>query len=291
VTVEPSGALQIALAVARSFADALQHAVPWTTAGEPPVEDATWHNDSAAAIAALRGLDAAASVTDRARLAAILAAPIVDAAGAQALAVTLAARGEATASSLERVLLLSGLPATAVLPTAVAPEPQRLATASARVEWLADAARLRQPLAALERVTTAVARDVHVVRTADGILVVALGPAPGATTRGLRLDAWSESQPRSELTAGVAFHHDAPRARPPQAVLLAVPPDPTQPWSLDTLIDTLAEAIELATMRLARPHDVWGPLLPALYLADSLDGGTISTPIGELAIDLLVREA
>ena len=48
---------------------------------------------------------------------------------------------------------------------------------------------------------------------------------PTRPLAGLFVDAWAEVIPSAEHTAGVAFHYDAPGARPPQAIVLAVHPD------------------------------------------------------------------
>jgi hypothetical protein len=76
-----------------------------------------------------------------------------------------------------------------------------------------------------------------------------------------------------EETTGIAFHHDAPGARPPQAILLAVPPQAANPvWSVDAIVDTVVEAHDLARVRAVDPrHIAWlGTALPALYLPESL---------------------
>ena len=64
------------------------------------------------------------------------------------------------------------------------------------------------------------------------------GPfAPALSNRVLRwlvwcIDEWVEVIPAEQVTSGVSFQYDAPGARPPQAVLLAVtPPEPTD-WEL-----------------------------------------------------------
>ena len=71
---------------------------------------------------------------------------------------------------------------------------------------------------------------------AGTIGVVAVAPSgldPDRPLAGLFVDAWTEVIPSREHTAGVTFHYDAPGARPPQAILLAVHPDlEPGPWSL-----------------------------------------------------------
>jgi hypothetical protein len=89
---------------------------------------------------------------------------------------------------------------------------------------------------------------------------------------GLVGDAWSETVPGREETTGIALHHDAPGARAPQAVLLAVPPAGTDPsWNVETILDTLVEAHQLARIRAVGPDTLeWlGTVLPAMLLPDS----------------------
>ena len=96
---------------------------------------------------------------------------------------------------------------------------------------------------------------------------------PAKAWSGLFVDGWAETVPAREETTGITFHHDAPGARAPQAVLLAVPPDPAAPnWSVDDLIATLHEAHDLARLRAVGPQDLryLGTLLPALLLPASL---------------------
>jgi hypothetical protein len=93
-----------------------------------------------------------------------------------------------------------------------------------------------------------------------------------APLAGLFCDAWSETIPGREETTGIAFHHDAPGARAPQAVLLAVPPAATNPtWSVQAILDTLIEAHDLARIRAVGPNSLeWlGTVLPAILLPDS----------------------
>src|SRR5213078_504711 len=48
-----------------------------------------------------------------------------------------------------------------------------------------------------------------------------------AEVAGLAVDAWTERSPAATRVTGVAFHYDEPDATPPQAILVAVPPDLT----------------------------------------------------------------
>jgi hypothetical protein len=111
-------------------------------------------------------------------------------------------------------------------------------------------------------------------------------PVPGPTA-GLLLDEWVEalpgadrlrqatdvapaatSPPESELT-GVTFHYDRPDAKAPQSVLIAVPPDTSQGWTADGLVQVLLETLELAKLRAIDPDDIapMRALLPAIRMS------------------------
>lgn len=106
-----------------------------------------------------------------------------------------------------------------------------------------------------------------------GFVVVAPdGFDPAGPIAGLAVDAWAEVIPAREHTAGLAFHYDAPGARPPQAVVLAVHPKPDpERWDLDTLLETVSETAELARLRTLSLKEIEGfsGLLPALYLPNN----------------------
>jgi hypothetical protein len=94
----------------------------------------------------------------------------------------------------------------------------------------------------------------------------------GDTMAGLFVDEWSESIPDTEETTGLGFHFDAPGARPPQSILLAVPADPAaDAWTLDALVDVVNEAMALARLRAVRPQDLQGLglMLPGIYLSNN----------------------
>jgi hypothetical protein len=76
-------------------------------------------------------------------------------------------------------------------------------------------------------------------------------PAAVLTGRlcGLIVDEWTEVVPRDRRTTGVALHIDAPDAAPPQAVLLAVPPDASPIWTPELLGATVEAALDLARLR------------------------------------------
>jgi hypothetical protein len=111
---------------------------------------------------------------------------------------------------------------------------------------------------------------------------------------GLFCDAWSETIPASEETTGMAFHHDAPAARPPQTVLLAVPPKALNPvWSVDAILDTIVEAHDLARIRAVDTrHLTWlGTVLPALYLPESLAKDVPAINLEDLVIKYATMNA
>lgn len=110
---------------------------------------------------------------------------------------------------------------------------------------------------------------VAVVAHAPGALLTA---APDDLLAGLFVDEWSETIPSTEETTGLSFHFDAPGARAPQTMLLAVPADPAAPnWSFDELLGVVDEALALARLRAVRPQDLQGlgNLLPGLMLSNN----------------------
>ncbi len=110
---------------------------------------------------------------------------------------------------------------------------------------------------------------VAVVAHAPGALA---SVAPADALAGLFVDEWSESIPSTEETTGLSFHFDAPGARAPQTMLLAVPANPAaEHWSFDELLGVVDEALALARLRAVRPQDLQGlgNLLPALMLSNN----------------------
>lgn len=108
--------------------------------------------------------------------------------------------------------------------------------------------------------------DVAIALHAPGLQAV----AAEATVAAFICDEWPEFVPDPFQTAGIAFHYDAPGARPPQSILLALPPALGQPaWSFDDAVDVIHEAFDLAKLRGVRPRDLaggLGALLPGNYL-------------------------
>lgn len=82
------------------------------------------------------------------------------------------------------------------------------------------------------------------------------------------LDQWTEVVPAVDHTTTVAFHHDAPGARAPQAVLVAVPPDVDADLDGETLVAIVGETRTTARARAAVPPDLdaYSAALPLLTL-------------------------
>jgi hypothetical protein len=105
------------------------------------------------------------------------------------------------------------------------------------------------------------------------------------------VDAWQDVVPSAVETTGLSFHFDAPGARAPQIMLLAVPPSSTATsWSLQTLAGTIREAHALARIRAVDLDRLEGVprFLPALYAPFNLERLTPSIDF-EALIDNAIR--
>ena len=276
VTCTPNAPLRTVCLLASALRDCLASARPLVDV-PTSTELAEWQSRIARA---LQQLDADLASTDpRAR--AHLAAVGND--------VTALRQQLATMTPAAAIALLTGVPPETGTAWSHASVPE-WADATARSAWLADRARVRPIFDALDLVDVG-ARSrgaplpLAAFATTREQRTVIVGPT-GATQSGWIIDTWLETTPRADVTAAIAMHVDQPNARAAQAILLAVPPDLSAAWSLDTLLDTIAETIDLTFARQAAPHEVWGPLLPAVYLADALDQDTPSTPLGDHAVVL-----
>jgi hypothetical protein len=99
---------------------------------------------------------------------------------------------------------------------------------------------------------------------------------------GFVVDEWVQVVPSDTQTTGVAFHFDSPGAQAPQAILLAVAPDPVETeWAFEIVEDSVLDALRLAKIRTVDPEalDQVGQLLPALYLPHNVAGDTASTDL------------
>ena len=101
---------------------------------------------------------------------------------------------------------------------------------------------------------------------------------------GALIDEWVEVVPGSAETTGMVFQYDQPDSAPPQAILLAVPPDPDVQWNVWSLQQVLLETLDLARIRAVDPDSLGevGHYLPALYFAANSAADTVSTDFSKL---------
>jgi hypothetical protein len=119
-----------------------------------------------------------------------------------------------------------------------------------------------------------------------GLVLHAWQPfTPRRAFAGVLVDGWSETIPADTETTAVTFHYDAPGARAPQSVLLAVHPE-RRPgsWTFDLLLDTVNEAADLARLRTLSSAELapLGTFLPALYLPDDYTHDVPSVSLADL---------
>ena len=96
---------------------------------------------------------------------------------------------------------------------------------------------------------------------------------------GLLIDEWVEVVPSATEITGIALQYDQPNSTPPQTILLAVPPEIGQPWTLFSLQQVLLETLDLARIRAVDSDalDEVSHYLPATYFACNVAGDTVST--------------
>lgn len=108
---------------------------------------------------------------------------------------------------------------------------------------------------------------------------------PRRAFAGVLVDGWSETIPADTETTAVTFHYDAPGARAPQSILLAVHPE-RRPgsWTFELLLDTVNEAADLARLRMLSAAELapLGSFLPALYLPDDYTHDVPSVSLADL---------
>jgi hypothetical protein len=85
------------------------------------------------------------------------------------------------------------------------------------------------------------------------------------------IDAFSEAIPMPQRTSSAAIGFNAPSARAPQAILLAVPPRPRQRLDVALVQQIVEKTRQLAHARMARSEDLgaWQALTPTLWLPTS----------------------
>lgn len=110
---------------------------------------------------------------------------------------------------------------------------------------------------------------------------------------GIVVDTWSEVVPATEAVTGLSLHYDAPGARAPQSIILAVHPSATPDgWDFDLLVDTVNEAVELTHLRGVGPRELGAlaGLLPALFVPDAPSRDSASVSIRQMS-ELFMRAA
>jgi hypothetical protein len=134
--------------------------------------------------------------------------------------------------------------------------------------WVAqDPAVTGEPWAGLARPNTEGSDRLSLVLTTNGSF-----PGQSSAACGLVIDQWIERIPTDYEMTGLTFHFDAPTSRPPQVLLLAVPPAGSA-WDFDLALETVREAFALARLRAVAPETLagYGHHLPAVYLTSNLD--------------------
>ena len=110
-----------------------------------------------------------------------------------------------------------------------------------------------------------------------------LPPQPAANTTGTVavavIDRFGETVPDPEHISSVAFSHDLPPARAPQAVVLAVPPDVDEELTPAVLVDIVADVRALARTRMADAAQL-GAAAGALHLASLPAAGRSGVALG-----------
>jgi hypothetical protein len=105
--------------------------------------------------------------------------------------------------------------------------------------------------------------------------------AAGRRASGLVIDSWSEVIPGTDSVTGVAVNYDAPTSRPPQALLLALPPA-GRTWSFDHMVDTLLDTLEAAKLRMIDIDNLlaYGHQAPAIFSPSNIASGVQETSDG-----------
>ena len=112
-------------------------------------------------------------------------------------------------------------------------------------------------------------------------------PSGQATVALAVIDRFAETIPASEHIAAVAFPHDLPPGRAPQAVLLAVPPVVDEELTTDALIDVIEEVRALARARMAAPDTLGAAVGPVAGEGD--EARRMFTRLAEVRVDVASR--
>jgi len=100
--------------------------------------------------------------------------------------------------------------------------------------------------------------------------VLTLAPAGVPATQpvgGLLIDAWTETIPSPSRDTAMALRFNNASTRAPQAILLAVSPNPALAWTSTTLVDVLRDTLMFARLRVQPPTTFSrGGLMPFAWL-------------------------
>ena len=101
---------------------------------------------------------------------------------------------------------------------------------------------------------------------------------------GLWVDEWTEVVPSATETTALTFQYNPPDACAPQCILLAVPPQPDQAWTVGSLYRVLLETLDLAKLRAVDAESLTdaAQYLPGLYLAFNANDDAVSTDFNPL---------
>ena len=178
------------------------------------------------------------------------------------------------------------LPVLAVVPRATLPDWRTQATGALDRSWLEIVAAVRPRLAPIEarQLTdpapwpSALQAPADDPWAASGRVIVAYGSGltDGESDVAVALlDGWVDSIPSRRHVTEAAFGFNAPKTRAPQAVLIAVPPDPQQPLDGEGLLRVVVQTRALALARAARPTHreglPWATPSPVVQLQDPVD--------------------
>ncbi len=106
----------------------------------------------------------------------------------------------------------------------------------------------------------------------------------GKPLAALWVDEWAEIAPSARETTGVTFQFAPPDCMAPQTVLLAVPPQLGQDWTVEGLYRVLTETLDLAKLRAvdAQALGEAAQYLPATYLAFNAGDDAVSSDLTPL---------
>jgi hypothetical protein len=102
----------------------------------------------------------------------------------------------------------------------------------------------------------------------------------GQQFSGLLIDEWVEVVPNAQAATSVAYQADAPAARAPQSILLGIAPNVAAGWDVESIVDLVREALDLAKLRTVDGETgAWiGRMLPAVLLPDGDATDVIAAP-------------